>query len=199
MIGDRRFSVLIVNVVMEDRRRTLLAKLEACVWRDVKSLRAVVRRDYRAVVLAGSRAGDVEPASVNIHGLAEVNADRGIVRCIQPTCERVGRDDRGVDHRRGWLLDGQTDRIAAGTQLTVNDRERNRLWTRHGERRDCRYVREDVVACDGITAVKTIIKELLASGTTNRRKIRSYDNTAARRICPQCNGHCQRRRCTRQG
>src|ERR1043166_5352338 len=94
-----------------------------------------------------------------------------------------------------WLAEPP---IAAGTQLTVNDRERNRLWTRHGERRDCRYVREDVVACDGITAVKTIIKELLASGTTNRRKIRSYDNTGARRICPRCNGHCQCRRCTRQ-
>src|ERR1051325_885199 len=183
MIGDRRFSVLIVNVVMEDRRRTLLAKLEACVWRDVKSLRAVVRRDCRAVVLAGIRAGDVEPASVNIHGLAEVNADRGVVRCIQPTCERVGSNDRGVDHRRGWLLDGQTDRIAAGTQLTVSDRERNRLWTRPRERRDCRYVREDTIACDRITAVQAIVKELLTRGTTNRREIRSHDNTGARRVC----------------
>ena len=100
MIGKQRVGIwravveiLIVNVGVEDRYRALFAKLEAGVWRDVESLRAVVSSDCRAVVLAGVCAGDVEPVSVNIDRLTEINIYRRIVGHVEAIAYRFSAGD----------------------------------------------------------------------------------------------------------
>ena len=97
MIGEECVSVwwtvvrvLIVYVAVEDRHRTLFTKLEARVWRKVKSFRTVERRDRGAVVLSGDGAGDIKPIPCNVHRLAELNRDGGVVRHVDAVRDRLG-------------------------------------------------------------------------------------------------------------
>src|SRR6185369_1149619 len=82
--------ILIVNVAVEDSHGTLLAELKARVRRDMESLRVVVRRHRRVVVLTRTRAGNVEPVSGNIHRFAELDVDRRIVRRVNAVRGRLG-------------------------------------------------------------------------------------------------------------
>src|SRR5437763_12030866 len=114
VIGEERVSVrravveiLIVHVAVKDRDGALFAKLEAGVWRDVITLRAVVRSDCGAVVLAGVNASDVEPATYDIDRLTEINSNSCVVRCVGTVIDRVsaGHPWTKLDNRRGasWI------------------------------------------------------------------------------------------------
>src|SRR5205085_2248843 len=89
------------------RDGALLAKPEAGVWRDVITLRAVVRSDGGAVVLARVSASDVEPVSYDIDRLTEINADCGVVRCVETGIDGVSAGDpwTKLDNWRGasWI------------------------------------------------------------------------------------------------
>src|SRR5690348_16963397 len=107
-IRGQRMGFLIVYVAVEDCDRALFAKLKTIIRREMKSLRAVVRRNRHAVVLAGVRASNVEPASRDINRLAELNIDRGVVWHIQTILDWVGSRDGELIHRRR-LLNIQAD------------------------------------------------------------------------------------------
>ena len=89
-------------VRMKDRDRTLFAKLEARVRRDVETFRGVVRSDSRAVVLAGAGARDVEPVSGHIDGFTEVDRHARVVRHIEAVRDRISACDpwTKLDNRR---------------------------------------------------------------------------------------------------
>src|SRR5438045_3374030 len=100
VIGKERVSVwrsvveiLIVHVTVEDRDGALFAKLESGVRRDVITLRAIVRSDCRAVVLAGVGASDVEPISNDVNSLAEVDCNRGVVRRVETIVDGFSTGD----------------------------------------------------------------------------------------------------------
>src|SRR5262245_66204397 len=90
MIGKERVSfwrafvkILVVYVNMKDRDRTLFAKLEARIRRDVETFRGVIRSDSRAVVLAGAGARDVKPVSGYVDWLTEVDRHGCVVRHVE--------------------------------------------------------------------------------------------------------------------
>src|SRR6185369_519541 len=78
---------------MKDGDRTLFAKLEARVRRDVETFRGVIRSDSRAVVLAGAGARDVKPVSGYIDGLTEVDGHCRVVRRVEAVRDRISACD----------------------------------------------------------------------------------------------------------
>src|SRR5215213_8599598 len=100
IIGEERVSVwqaiieiLVLHVCMTDRDGALFAKLEAGVRRNVETLRAVVRSNSRAVVLAGVGARDVEPVSDDIDWLTKVNSHSCVVGHVEAIGERLSAGD----------------------------------------------------------------------------------------------------------
>src|SRR5689334_9848850 len=96
VIGEERVSIrravveiLIVYIRMEDRDRTLFAKLESRVRRDVETFRGVVRSDGRAVVLACVGAGDVKPVASYVNRFTEVDCHGCVVRHVETIGNRI--------------------------------------------------------------------------------------------------------------